>query len=266
MEIKISAIVVGRNESAKLAACLNSLHFCDEILYADLDSKDNSIAVAKQFNCRIFEYKTFGPSCEYTQSELMNVVNNDWILILDPDEVMTTGLEKEIAGLLPKIELDGSIGAVFVPWQFYFGKKRLTGTVWGYKNEKAILFNRHKFEIRPVTHFGRQLKPGFSGYHLESNGENVLNHFWMDDFKAFLAKHRKYLKDEGRDRYNLGERISFFGILYRALVEFYRCYFKRKGYRDGFTGLFLSFFWIWYTTSSNISLYKMASKAKNQEA
>ena len=266
MEIKVSAIVVGRNESTKLAACLDSLHFCDEILYADLDSKDNSIAVAKQFNCRIFEYKTFGPAGEYTQSELINVVNNDWVLILDPDEVITAGLEKDIKGLLPQIDADSNIGAVYVPWQFYFGKKRLTGTVWGYKNEKAILVNRHRFEIRPVTHFGRQLKPGFSGYHLESNGENVLNHFWMDDFQAFLAKHRKYLKDEGRDRYNLGERVSFFGIPYRALVEFYRCYFKRKGYRDGFTGLFLSFFWIWYTTSSNISLYKMASKAKYQEA
>lgn len=262
MEIKVSAIVVGRNESSKLAACLNSLRFCDEILYADLDSGDNSIDIAKKFKCRIFEYKTFGPSCEYTQSELINVVNNDWILILDPDEVMTTTLENELKGLLPQIDGESNIGAVFVPWQFYFGRKRLTGTVWGYKNQKAILFNRHRFEIRPVTHFGRQLKPGFSGYHLESNGENVLNHFWMDDFHAFLAKHRKYLKDEGKDRYNLGERISFFGILYRTLAEFYRCYFRRDGYKDGFTGLFLSFFWTWYTTSSNISLYKIAWKAK----
>jgi glycosyltransferase involved in cell wall biosynthesis len=263
MEIKISAIVVGRNESAKLAACLNSLGFCDEIFYADLDSKDNSISVAKTFDCRIFEYKTFGPSCEYTQSELINVVKNDWVIMLDPDEVMTDPLIEQVRTLLPEIALDEEIGAVYVPWQFYFGKKRLSGTVWGYRNEKAILVNRVKYEILPVTHYGRQLRPGFKGYHLESNGRNVLDHFWMDDFKAFVAKHRKYLKDEGNDRFNLGERMSIKGILYSLLAQFYICYFRKDGYKDGLTGLFLSFFWVWYTTSANISLFKLTVKAKN---
>jgi glycosyltransferase involved in cell wall biosynthesis len=265
MEIKISAIVVGRNESAKLSACLNSLGFCDEILYADLDSMDNSIEVAKQFNCRIYEYKTFGPAGEYTQSELINFVNNDWVIILDPDEVMTAPLIEQVKSQLPEISQNEAIGAVFVPWQFYFGKKRLSGTVWGYNNEKAILINKLKYEIRPVTHYGRQLKPGYKGYHLESNGHNVLDHFWMDDFSSFFAKHKKYLKDEGKDRYNLGERISLGGILYSTMAEFYRCYFRKKGYKDGFTGLFLSLFWAWYTTSANISLFKITLKANNNE-
>jgi hypothetical protein len=264
MGIKISGIVVGRNESAKLAACLNSLRFCDEILYADLDSKDNSIAIAKGFKCRVFEYKTFGPAGEYTQSELINFVKNDWVIILDPDEVMASPLVEEVKTLLPKISLDETVGAIFVPWQFYFGKKKLTGTVWGFKKEKAILINRLKYQILPITHYGRQLKPGYKGYHLENNGNNVLNHYWMDNFSMFLAKHRKYLKDEGKDRYNLGERISIPGIFYYIVAQFYLSYFKYRGFRDGFTGLFLSLFWTWYTAYSNVSLFVYTLKNKHE--
>jgi glycosyltransferase involved in cell wall biosynthesis len=87
--MKMSAIVVGRNESIKLKECLKSLSFCDEILYADLDSSDNSIEIASDFRCRIFNYKEYGPAGEYTQAELIKLVENEWVILLDPDEVIT---------------------------------------------------------------------------------------------------------------------------------------------------------------------------------
>jgi glycosyltransferase involved in cell wall biosynthesis len=260
--MKISAIVVGRNESNKLKECLKSLSFCDEILYADLDSSDNSIEIASDFSCRIFNYKEYGPSCEYTQAKLIRLVENEWVILLDPDEVISEQLKFEIIEKLPAISLDFQVGDVYVPWQFHFGKKKLKGTVWGYNKSKGIIVNKNRYEILPITHYGRRLKKGYKSFHLSNNGSNLLNHFWMDDLQNFISKHRKYLKDEGHDRYANGERMSIIGIIYNFFYQFFRCFFITKGYKDGFTGFFLSLFWVWYITNSNLSLYLVTIKSK----
>jgi len=260
--MKISAIVVGKNEGNKLKECLRSLSFCDEILYADLDSSDHSIQVASDFNCRIFNYKEYGPSCEYTQKDLIELVNNEWVILLDPDEVITENLREMIINELPLISQDEKVGDIYVPWQFYFGKKKLKGTVWGYNKSKGIIVNKNKYEILPITHYGRRLRKGYTSHHLINTGFNLLNHFWMDDMRNFIAKHQKYLKDEGNDRYIKGDRISAVGIVYNFFYQFIRCFFITKGYKDGLIGFLLSLFWVWYITNSNISLYLVTIKNK----
>jgi hypothetical protein len=255
-------MVVGRNEGDKLEACLRSLQFCDEVLYADLSSSDNSVEIAKKYNCKIYEFKTFGPAGEYTHAELIKYVKNDWVIAIDPDEVIADSLSKEIIALLPQINLDPEIGSISVPWQFYFGKKRLKGTVWGYDKFKDILGNKTRYEYLPITHYGRRLKPGFINHSVVNKRDNVLHHFWMSNFKAFVAKHKKYLKDEGRDRYNLGQRVSILHIIGSSVYQFFYCFIGKRGYKDGFIGFFLSLFWMWYTTSSNISLFLLTRKSK----
>jgi len=264
-KINISAIVVGRNEAEKLRICLATLYFCDEILYADLDSVDDSIAVASELNCKVFHYTTFGPSCEYAQSDLIHKVKNDWVIMLDPDEALTEELQQQIVRELPSIAKDPNIGDVYVPWQFYFGNTRLKGTVWGYEKYKGILVHKGKYEIKPVTHYGRKLKDGFTSYQIAKQGNNVLDHFWMDNMTSFIKKHKKYLKDEGQDRYNMGQRITILGVVYNFFYQFFRCYVLAKGYKDGLTGLFLSLFWNWYSFVSNISLYRIAIKLRKNE-
>lgn len=261
-KIKISAIVVGRNEASKLKACLDSLNWCDEILYADLDSSDQSVEIAKGANCLIFNYKIFGPGCEYTQADLIHKVVNDWVLLLDPDEELSPELADDIIGLLPTLDEDVLVGSVALPWEFYFGKHRLKGTTWGYNNYKEVLINKNRFEIKPIAHYGRQLVSGFKKHTILRNGNNVLRHYWMDNIKNFVSKHHRYLKDEGADKYKLGIRISFFKILLHLPYQFYFSYIKMKGFRDGGIGLFLSLFWTYYIVRSYLSLYWITLKTR----
>ena len=46
---------------------------------------------------------------------------------------------------------------------------------------------------------------------------------------------------------------------------FKKSFFDAGGYKDGFTGLFLSAFWAWYQTSAMLSLYKI-QKQKTLQA
>ncbi|SHN13263.1 glycosyltransferase [Mucilaginibacter sp. OK098] len=264
-EMKVSAMVVGRNEGAKLETCLKSLFFCDEILYGDLDSGDDSVEIAKKYNCKIYKFKTFGPAGEYTQAKLIEYVKNDWVITIDPDEVLSDILITEIKQTLITIDSNPKIGSISVPWQFYFGKKKLKGTVWGYAKWKEILVNKHRFDFLPVTHYGRKLKLGFEGFFIPNTGNNVLHHYWMDNLKSFIGKHRKYLKDEGRDRYNLGQRTSLLHITGSFFYQFIYCFINKRGYKDGLVGFFLSLFWTWYCTCSNISLYLITLKSNRDK-
>lgn len=86
-KLPISSIVIGFNESKKLAGCLNSLMFCDEVVYVDLGSSDDSLIIAAKFVNKIFNYKLV-PAVEFAQAVFVPKLKHDWILYIDPDEVL----------------------------------------------------------------------------------------------------------------------------------------------------------------------------------
>ncbi len=261
MKLPISVMLVGLNEEKLLCQCFESVNFCDDIHYTDLGSTDNSLKLAEKYAHHIYHRKPV-PSCEMIQTEVINYTKNDWVIFIDPDEVIDVSLSKELLEKFDEIKADNTIGAVKVPWQFYFKKKLLKGTVWGGKNYKFLLVNKHRFIFAPIVHYGRKLKPGYRIYTIELNStrNNVLHHYWVNSFKVFIKKHRRYLKNEGIDRYNLGKRTSIKEVILAPYKEFFSCFYRLKGYRNGFLGLYLSAFWAWYESSALLSLYKIQKK------
>jgi hypothetical protein len=255
IKLPITAMVVGRNEAHFLDKCFRSVSFCKEILYTDILSADNSKSIAKNFNATIFDSELI-PSCEFAQALMVQEAKYKWILFIDPDEYLDKDLAIQLIELYPKLLDLSQIGAVRVPWQFYLKKIKLKGTVWG-NNKKFILVHKDRFTFNPIIHYGRTLNKGYQAYDIDLNTEatNVLHHNWMPNFNTFLFKHIRYLKREGRDRFKLGKRISFTELIKTPFKEFKASYFSKKGYQDGFTGLFLSVFWAFYQTFASIDLY-----------
>lgn len=56
--MKIIALLPVKNEAWVLRHCLTSLSFCDEILAIDDSSTDNTLAILKEFNCTLIQFKT----------------------------------------------------------------------------------------------------------------------------------------------------------------------------------------------------------------
>lgn len=259
---KVSAMVVGRNEALKLDECLKSISWCDEIIYGDLNSTDNSIEIAGKYSARIFKFDTFGPSGEYTQSELLQHVIYEWVLIIDPDEVVDLSLRDSIYKIIEDLNDDHEVGSILLPWKFYFGRYALKGTVWGGEKYKEALFRRNRFIIEPITHYGRRLVNGYTSTKIAYRDQNVLHHFWMDNISSFLNKHKRYLKNEGRDRYEKGDKISLKDLLLIIPKQLFVSFFSCRGYKDGFLGIFLSIFWSYYCFVSGLSLYKITRKER----
>jgi hypothetical protein len=107
------------------------------------------------------------------------------------------------------------------------------------------------------------LAAGYLSKEVLSNGNNnLLHHYWMNSYKDFISKHSRYLKNEGKDQYNLGRRVSQKEALLKPVISFKECFVNKKGYKDGAVGLFLSFFWAYYSTKIAIDILKLQNHIK----
>src|SRR3989344_5022751 len=89
----ISAVIVCLNEGNKLRRCLESLNnFADEIVVVDLGSKDQSLKVSQEFGAKIYHHN-FEPFVERVRNFSISKATGEWILILDPDEVISENLK-----------------------------------------------------------------------------------------------------------------------------------------------------------------------------
>jgi len=255
-KIPVSAVVVTFNEELFLEKCLKSISFCEEVIVIDLGSTDKSVEIAQKYATKIILHKRV-PVVEIIHAKIKEFVKYDWVLITDPDEVTDETLAEQIINLYNnKLQQSTKIGAVVVPWQFYFKNQILKGTIWGNINRRIFLVNLNRFIFSKGVHVGRRLVEGYKGYNIKYENKNVVHHYWMSSYKQLIEKHKRYLKQEGQTRYENGARINLRSILKTPYRAFKLCFYTKKGYKDRIIGFFLSIFWVWYSVSAEISLYK----------
>lgn len=260
MNLAISAVIVTYNEDKYLEQALSKLKFCNEIIVIDLGSTDKSIEIAKKYATKIINHPRV-PVVEIIHKKLSEFVKNKWVLIQDPDEIIDDKLIDEIKQLfINKLQNSKDIGAVIVPWQFYFKNRKLKGTIWGRENYRVLLVHIDRFIFTADVHRGRRVKEGYKTYKIKLKGYNIIHHFWAQSWKQLFKKHKRYIVKEGETRFNQGQKTNLINIFVVPFKAFKQSFWNKKGYKDGLTGFLLSLFWAWYSISSEISLYKYQKK------
>ncbi|RMG70831.1 MAG: glycosyltransferase family 2 protein, partial [Nitrospirae bacterium] len=102
---KISAIIITFNESRRIARCLKSLNWCDEIVLVDSKSTDNTVEIAQKYTDRIFieDWKGYGPQ----KQSALEKARGEWVLSIDADEVVTPELASEIKSVIGSTDKAG---------------------------------------------------------------------------------------------------------------------------------------------------------------
>lgn len=254
----LTGFVVGINEGNLLPACLQSLSFCSELIYVDLQSKDDSLRIAESFGAKTTSHEPV-PYAEFIQSKLIPTLTTEWVLLLDPDERIDPSLALEITEVLKQVPSD--VGSIRVPTRFYFRGKALKGTPWGHRNSKPIVFRVSATNFSDRVHRGRDILSEFREFSVPIRVDNTIHHYWMDNWKQLVAKHVKYLQHEGRSQQS--NPPNWAQILISPLKEFYISFFKARGYLDGATGLSLSLFWSWYQTSALLEKRRHSSNFRS---
>ncbi len=259
-KLPITAFIVSKNEGHLLENCIKSILFCDEIIVVDLESEDNTIAIAQKYGAKIISIQTI-PVIEIIHAQYIGHAKNQWVLITDPDEVASSSLIDEITTYFDKKDNLISIGAIDVPLIYFFKLRALKGTSWGGVKSRTYIIHKERFTFTPNVHNGRFLKPGFGKHVINHDGKNHLNHYWMQSYRQIFEKHIRYLKKEGKSRYETGNRTNLKQIFSTPYKQFIGSFIYARGFKDGFVGFFLSLFRAWYFTAANIELYKYQKSA-----
>jgi len=95
----LSVIIITRNESANIVACLESVAFADEVIVLDGQSTDDTVSLAQNSGAKVFtapSWEGFGPQ----KNKALSYASHDWVLSIDADERVSTDLALEIQQVL----------------------------------------------------------------------------------------------------------------------------------------------------------------------
>ncbi len=96
--LSISMIV--KNEENFLEGCLRSVaDIADEIVIVDTGSTDNTLSIAREFNCRIVPFEWVN-DFSAARNESLKHCTGEWILYLDADERLAPGSIEELSRIL----------------------------------------------------------------------------------------------------------------------------------------------------------------------
>lgn len=248
-----SGLVVTLNDEKYLKDCLGSLSFCSDLTVVDLASSDSSPRVAEDFGARVVTREPV-PVVEHILSDVVMLPKSDWIFRLDPDEICPSVLANQVA---EAIGLHGDqIGKIELPVQFFFCGRPLRGTIWGPPKWFARVFNRGRVSISRDVHRGLEPEPGFRTIRIPYDGQNALTHYWVDSIRELIDKHRRYIPEEAAALAAEGRSFTWFAFARDASKGFLINLILRRGWKDGWRGLFLSGFYAWYVSKSLLALRK----------
>jgi glycosyltransferase involved in cell wall biosynthesis len=228
----LSALVVVHDEERQLSECLACLGFADEIVVVLDRCSDRSREIACSFTERLLEGAWEREGARRHAG--IDACRSDWILEIDADERVSPQLAAEIR----KVVAGSSAAWHLVPVDNYIGD-RLVRWGWGAsfgRSAHGALFRKG------AKRWGDQrIHPtvGFSG----PQGTTLLSpviHYVDRDISEMLRRLDRYTSARAEDLRESGDIGSYGRNLRRIASRFCKCYFGRKGYREGQWGFLIA--------------------------
>src|SRR5499427_10384824 len=135
--MRLSAIIITRNEEANIGACLDRLAFCDERIVVDAGSTDRTVALARQKGARVetHDWRGFGAQKNFA----LSLAQGDWVLSIDADERVSGALAREIEHAVA----DGCADGFEIPRLSSFAGREMRHSGW-FPDYVLRLFRRGK--------------------------------------------------------------------------------------------------------------------------
>ncbi|MCP4652631.1 MAG: glycosyltransferase family 2 protein [Candidatus Omnitrophica bacterium] len=234
--MKISMIVLTKNESSRIKECLESMHgWADEIIIVDDESTDDTCQIASNYTDKIFKRKM---NLEGQQRNFgASKASNDWVMMIDSDERMTSELQQEIEERLA--DSDEKTVAYWVPRRNYIGNYWLRYGGW-YPAAHIKVYKKGYLTWREgaheLVHPGIDIKDGYKGTTLTKD----LIHYNFKNIEDYISKVNRQTTLDALKWHITGKKISFFRAIWKTFDRFGRRQIRKKGHKDGFYGFVAS--------------------------
>jgi len=236
---RLSVLMCVHNEEARLRSCLERLGFADELVIVLDRCADGSRAIAAEFVERTGAGRLIEGAFELEgdrRNAAIDAATGDWLLEVDADEHIPPELAAEIRSTIAGSACDWHALRV----DNYIGE-RLVRYGWGAAfgtSQVSRLFRRHikrwgDQRVHPKVTFqgkgGPVLKTPYLHY-VDRNVSDMIRR--LDRYSTARARDLRASgipPDE-----TLGRNIR------RVFSRFYKCYVRRKGYREGEWGVLIA--------------------------
>ena len=229
---QLSVLVVVHNEEERLAACLDKLGFSDEIVVVLDKCTDGSGAIARQYtdNIVIGSWEIEGDR----RNAGIAACQGDWILEIDADEHVPVGVGEEVRQVISISEHSRHL----VPFDNFIGQ-RCVRYGWGASfgtSCKPCLFRKGTKIWGPQRLHPSLTLMGTEGPRLQ----HAVQHYVDQDPEDMLQRLNNYSSARALDLLDSGKVGSMPNQLRRFVSRFYKCYVRRKGYREGDMGFLIA--------------------------
>jgi glycosyltransferase involved in cell wall biosynthesis len=257
--VPVSVIVPIKNEAGNLPRCLQSVRWADEVFVVDSQSTDRSIEIAQEHGAQVVQFQFDGTWPKKKNWALENLpFRNEWIFILDADEVLPPAAEQEFARAISGA---GESAGYWINRRFMFMGKWLRHSY--YPNWNLRLFRHSLGRYEKLTEADTRSGDNEVHEHVIVQGPTgrlrcEMDHYAFPTVEVFIEKHNRYSNWEARvsadqklsgsaARISSGEvgrrrKLKQFSqrLPFRPLLRFLYIYVWQKGFLDGREGYYFA--------------------------
>lgn len=236
--IKLSVIIIVKNESLHIARCLESVAWADEIIVLDSGSTDNTIEICEQYTKSVYstDWQGFGVQ----KQRALDKATGDWVLSIDADEQVTAALKLEVQQAIKKSQYDG----FDIPRLSSYCGRIIKHAGW-WPDYVLRLFKRESGRFSTDLVHERVIVEG----EIQKLKSPLLHEAFVNS-EEVLAKVNNYSSLGAKKLYESGKSSSLKKAIFKGIWMFIRTYFLKAAFLDGKQGLMLAI------SSAEVTYYK----------
>jgi glycosyltransferase involved in cell wall biosynthesis len=239
--LRISVVVIAKNEAASIARCLQSIAWADEVIVLDSGSTDDTVSICRRYTQHVYEtdWPGFGPQ----KNRALDLATGDWVISLDADEWMTPELRDEIQSTVAtSVEQAG----FRIPRLSSFCGRDMRHSGW-WPDYVVRLFRRGRARFSDDIVHERVIVDGEIGTLV-----NPIRHETYVDLEDMLEKMNSYSTLSAQKLLAAGKRPGLMSAVLKAVWAFFRTYILRRGFLDGREGFMLA------VSTAEVTYYRYA--------
>jgi glycosyltransferase involved in cell wall biosynthesis len=248
----LTVTLITRNESANIAAALESASWADEIVVVDAESTDDTAAIAGRFTSRVIVRPW--PGFVAQKNFAADQACHDWILSLDADERVSPALANEITHVLDTSPAEAGFR---MPRVSHYLGRWLRSTDW-YPDAQLRLYDRRRARWQ-----GQHVHESVAADGPVGTLREELLHYPYRDIAHHVQTIDRYTTLAARQAAERGGRASVADLVVRPPLAFLRNYLLRLGIKDGQAGLVVSLLNSYYVFLKFAKLWELGRPSRH---